>query len=65
MTIEVNDLVAVCFVSGETMYGEVKYIPMATGDCWRIVNKTGELFYIQNFEAIRLIKKNVEPTNER
>jgi hypothetical protein len=43
------------FSSGDQVQGVIKYVPVATGDCW-IIDTEWETFYIQNYERM-VIKK--------
>ena len=46
------------FSSGDKVKGVIKYVPVATGDCW-VVDTEWETFYIQNYERM-VIKKESE-----
>jgi hypothetical protein len=62
--ISTGDSVKVDFVGNvSAIYGEVLYIPCATGDCWHIRSDPpdNQLHYIQSFEQITLLKKRELP----
>ena len=37
------------FLSGHRIFGEVKHMPIATGDSWILEDEGGTLFYINTF----------------
>ena len=55
--IEVGDIVDVYFDFDERVgrFGcKVLHSPSATGDSWRLIDKDGELVYIQQFQMMKL-----------
>ena len=58
--IEKGDRVKVAFASGgyfDNIDGVVDYTPCATGDSWVLVRDDGQVIYIQQFEAMILLRK--------
>ena len=54
-TIERGDKVDIHFSAGESIFNaEVLYTPCVEGDSWRLLDRNGELLYIQKFEMMRL-----------
>ena len=47
----------IVFCRDYEIYGIVRYIPQATGDCW-IIETDSFLYYIQQFDLIRKAKEN-------
>ena len=56
MKAEIGDKGDFVFGGGNRIFGEILYMPQATGDCW-IVKETdsgGSIVYIQTFECMYL-----------
>lgn len=56
--IEIGSLVNVHFVHSDSIFrARVAYTPQATGDSWHLIKGTDEVFYVQIFERMDLIKE--------
>ncbi len=55
--IKEGDIVSIRWEYLEPVGGTVMYVPVASGDCWHILDRlTGQLHYVQSFARMTLIK---------
>ena len=49
-TIKVGDVVNVFFNTADAIYdAEIIYTPMATGDCFKLLDKNGKIYNVQQY----------------
>lgn len=63
--IEPGDIVDIFFPNGDMLLkAEVLGCPYATGDSWRIRDKNGQLYYLQQFNMKLVSKKEPQCLNQ-